>query len=344
MKKIVYIYNPSRAHKILPLLEEWQVFLLKNWQDMWKLLIKPNEITMVIVDSFGRWSILALITSIGLKVPLIVRLRGEVFREAHELVCTQPTLLKWLRYWSRIAIVKFCLWRANMLIFNSEYLAKKMASYSQGKSSAIVYNPYTEIKLSHDNSDTIYNLPKSNIHILTVTNMNLYSKIKPIIDVMDNWLTRFNLEKLDAFWIILGSGRYKTKLKEIIEKKELNDRIILLGWVENTACFYEWCDVLIHLTYLDAFPNVPMEAMMHSKPVITNIDSCGTREQVFNGVNGFVCKNAESFLEALTTYANNADKITEHGQSGKRLVVEKFSILRQKKEINVILKSLINNI
>ncbi|MEJ7718755.1 MAG: glycosyltransferase family 4 protein [Thermoleophilaceae bacterium] len=123
----------------------------------------------------------------------------------------------------------------------------------------------------------------------------------------------------------------------------LQDRVHVLGRVEGVSEVYEWCDVLVHLTGLDAFPSVPMEAMMHEKPVITNVDSCGARELVFDGENGLVVKDSYEFAAALRRYAKDPALRERHGRSGRSFVKENLSVPLLRNQMQRVLRETVSS-
>ena len=216
-----------------------------------------------------------------------------------------------------------------MVICNSEYLARAMKPYLQGKLVKIVHNPCTVAK-PMPALDSGSRLTKEGFRLLTVTNMNLYSKVQPTIEAVCEWMPPHLWEELDIHWAICGSGYHEDRLRATILEKGLEKRVHVLGQVDNVPELYRWCEILVHFTKMDAFPNVPMEAMLHDRPVVTNPDSCGTREQVRDGENGRIVENAESFASVLKQYAENPVLRERHGQAGNRLVREKFSVEAQR--------------
>jgi len=74
--------------------------------------------------------------------------------------------------------------------------------------------------------------------------------------------------------------------------------------------------------------------MMKEKPIITNFDSCGTKEQVFSDLNGILINDKESFIAALYKYAHERNVRQLHGKAGKRVVKEMFSIPIQKEKMH----------
>jgi len=160
------------------------------------------------------------------------------------------------------------------------------------------------------------------------------------MDAID-WIPVNTWKELDIQWIICGAGINQKALVKKIEKYNLECRIHVLGWIKNIEDVLNWCDVLIHLTKMDAFPNVTLEAMMKEKPIITNFDSCGTKEQVFSDLNGIVINDRKSFIEALHKYAYERNVKQVHGKAGKRVVKERFTVSIQKKKMHKALASVL---
>lgn len=338
--QIVYVHNPSRGHKLLPLLEGLTPTSLGTWRDLVSLVrsgdTKPR---VVIIDTFGRWGAFGLFASFVLRSPLVIRLRGEFFREAWERLQGQNGIRRWFKYLSNVILARLCLKKAEMVMFNSRYLAQSMAPYVQRTLWTIVYNPHTEVGTPGSCCDNI-EIPIHGFRLLTITNMNLYSKVEPIVNAIKDWIHPRLWEELDIHWVICGDGYHKSRIQDELRRSDVDHRVHILGWVEDVARFYNWCDVLVHLTKMDAFPNVTMEAMIYGKPIITNVDSCGTREQVYDGVNGFLVKDTETFIEALRIYANNSILRDRHGKAGKALVEKQFSVPVQRQYLRTALKEL----
>lgn len=339
MGKIVYINNPSRAHKLLPLLEGIPVQVIKSWRDLFALrrAVEPN--TMVLIDNLGRFGVLGFGLSILLRAPLVVRLRGEFFREERERVEARLGWFRWVRYWGNNLVARLCLWQARMVICNSRYLEQAMSPYLRNKTTGVVHNPYTALQSAPGGED-VSGVSRQGFRLLTVTNMSLRSKVQPIIDAISEWIPLELWERLDLQWTICGTGYHEERLRTLVAQKGLEQRIYTPGRVKNPTGLYEWCDVLVHLTQMDAFPNVPMEAMVNGKPVVTNVCSCGTREQVFDDHNGFVVSDAESFIGAIRAYAGDRGLRERHAQAGRRLVEENFSVAAQRDEMHRMLSQL----
>lgn len=310
--RVVYMHSPSRkSGKLLPLLEGLPVFSVRGWRDLIRLRPVPGDV--VILDQFGRWALFGLVASLFLRAPLVVRLRGEFFREERERAEARTDLLRWPRYLLNVLLGKLCFRKARLILCNSHYLARATAIHARSEKTAVVLSPYT---LPGDGPSP--ELPqRGGLRLATVSDMVLHSKVRPLFDAIGGWMPPELWEDLDIRWLICGSGYHEERLHALVRKEGLSDRVRVLGRVEGVSEVYEWCDVLVHLTGLDAFPSVPMEAMMHDKPVVTNADSCGTREMVFDEENGIVVRDGPEFATALRRYARDPGLRERHGRAGR---------------------------
>ena len=186
----------------------------------------------------------------------------------------------------------------------------------------IVHNPYTE---PGGQAKPLVDPPRGGLQLLTVTNMNLSAKIQPLYTAIERWVPPQAWEELDIQWVICGSGRHEAHLREFVSARNLDHRVHVMGHVDGISAWYGWCDVMAHLTRMDSFPNVVMEAMAWRRPVITNEDSCGTREQVCDGETGCVVEDGAAFMRALQAYGD-ADLMRRHGEAGWRKLQSEFTV------------------
>lgn len=338
-KKLVYINNPTRAEKLLVLLNEVGFEKVSSLRDIWRLRGERDQLGAVVLDTFGRFGLLGLSASWFLSLPLVCRLRGEFFREEWEQAVARKGVLRWPRYLVSLVIGRTCICVSEKVIVNSHYMLRAMGRYIKGKAIFVVYNPWLPPKGGGTN---FQEFPDGRLNLLTMTNMNLYSKVGPIIEVLKDWITPKLFEEMDAYWIICGKGYHLKRIKELVTAKGLDSRVKIVGWQENRRAYLRWCDVMLHVTNIDAFPNSTMEAMMYSKPVITNTSSCGTLEQIVHGLNGFVIDGRESFMGALRAYSENPDLRGTHGAAGRRMVEEMFSVDKQREAMRAALQGLVD--
>lgn len=336
---VFVVVNPKRFHKLLPLLADFECHRVNGYLNVLRYIrLNNSSNNVVLVDTFGRWGLLALFTSFCLRAPLILRLRGDFHSEIADIMgnsgintrimCRVNLLVAWL-----------CFYFSRGIVVNSKYLLGVMRPIINKKKFAVVYNPFTS--LSKPTISSIA-LPQGGIHLLSVTNMHLIAKVEPLMEAMDNWLCNKDWESLDVHWVVCGGGPFLLKLKELLASRSWGNRVILAGSVNNIATYYEWSDVVVHLTKMDAFPNVPMEAFMSGKPVIANNESCGTLELVLHGVTGQIVHDMESFRYGLGIYAASPSLRQLHAQRGGELVCRNFTVETQRLEMNRFLRSFLD--
>lgn len=335
MRSLFYIWNQSRAHKIIPLLEGYHVVAVRGFKDAFVHFVRRHRGTCVIVDSFGRFGLIGLLLSFLVGAPLVLRLRGDHYREVQDKI----DRVSRIRYVIAKFIADAVLRSSKMIIFNSHYLEGQMRRLSRENLTDVVYNPFTPLKGS-DANEVMDDLPKGDLKLLSVANFNLYTKVEPIFTAIQEWINSEMLESLDIQWVILGKGYHVDSLRTLIRTAGLEKRIHFIGYSQDIGRYYEWCDLMVHLTRMDAFPNCTLEAMAHARPVITNADSCGTLEQVSDRYNGILVHDAGSFIDALNTYANSPELRSEHGKHGREVVEHQFDVVTQRKRMENALQKL----
>lgn len=323
----------------MPLLDGFVVRVLTKLKLSDALQISPTrKPDIVLIDAFGRWGVLGLLLSFLYGARLVVRLRGDYFAELKLKWQDRGSIYRKVRVWMSLSIAKWCLRHAAMVIANSQFLAKHVSVEVPKKRVTVVHNPYVA---KFGTGPAEIQLPTRSMHLLSVTNFDFHPKAWPSIQVMLEWTPAELWEKYDLHWAVCGSGALLEAARRRVYESPIRHRISILGRVSDMPTLYRWADVLVHFTKMDAFPNVTMEAMMLERPIVTNRDSCGVREQVFHGVNGLVVDNIEQWIFSLHTYATNSTLRQTHGAAGRALVEERFTVSAQTKEMRAAIHSLV---
>jgi len=130
---------------------------------------------------------------------------------------------------------------------------------------------------------------------------------KGIVRALNAFASTFDKYK-DIMWFIAGDGPEKEKIKIIIEQKNLQDRIVLLGNQSNPYPYMKNADLYISVSYHEAAPVVYMEAKALGVPVFTT-RTVSSDEMLDDGVNAFICDNSEEgirekFASLMSNRAN----------------------------------------
>lgn len=133
----------------------------------------------------------------------------------------------------------------------------------------------------------------------------------------------------NARFLIVGGAkkeRYKTQLKDLVDRLSLENKIIFTGKIENIPQILAIMDVFVLPTLNEGFSRVIIEAMACAKPVIATSVG-GNSEAVIDGVSGFIIpvNSSEVLAQRVIELIDNKDKMMQMGQKGRERVVNNFS-------------------
>jgi len=125
---------------------------------------------------------------------------------------------------------------------------------------------------------------------------------------------------------IAGTGPLQDKLVSLITELGLQDRVELLGWIDDEELLdhYARCLAVYHAPYDEDYGFVTLEAFGALKPVVTASDSGGVLEFVRDNVNGLVCGAAEprQMARAFDELFENRSRAQELGEKGREAIAE----------------------
>ena len=132
--------------------------------------------------------------------------------------------------------------------------------------------------------------------------------------------------KQESCWLlVVGRDRDEAGYKNLVQRKNLSDRVRFLGGKEDVRPFYAAADCLVLPTRYDPFPNTVLEAFAMGLPAIVS-SRCGAAEIVEEGVNGWVCQPDDApALARLMRAVDQAVRSPDAGAAARR-TAERFGI------------------
>lgn len=141
-------------------------------------------------------------------------------------------------------------------------------------------------------------------------------------------------EKNINFKLKIGGSPQKQYLNEykkilnLIKKYNLENNIELTGWVDNIENFYKSIDIFILPSVYEPFGIVLLEAMIHSKPIISSLAE-GPSEIFKNTKNDFVFPvgDYQKLAELMIKMINNKELAKKLVEENYKMVNEKYSLI-----------------
>jgi glycosyltransferase involved in cell wall biosynthesis len=179
--------------------------------------------------------------------------------------------------------------------------------------------------------------------IIDIAEFTKGKNLSSLIEVFSRVLNHNCNSKL----LIVGDGILFKEISDILERKELKDKIILPGWRSDIPEILCMSNLFAFTSIREGLPKSVMEAMAMGKPVVAyNIR--GVRDLVEDGINGFLIPfgDTEAFAEKIIYLMEHPEVAKEMGKRGREKILKEFSldvVLPQMKEFyESILKSPIN--
>ena len=249
--------------------------------------IKPDAI-------FSSHSHLNALLGLLKKIKLIkTRL---VFRESNYLSLQQSMVSSIYEKYIITWLIKFSYKSADHLICQTQEMKEDIYTFfpSWDVPTSVIHNPITHIPpfisdLPKKIIITIGRLEKQKNHKLLIL---AYNKIKDVIP--------HNL-------VIIGEGRERSKLEQLIDKYGLKKRVFLKGFIEDPWLEYKNSALFVLTSNYEGFPNVLIEAMANSTTVISSDCPSGPKEIIQHGVNGllFPVKEVDSLAKLMLSLLLN---------------------------------------
>ncbi len=136
----------------------------------------------------------------------------------------------------------------------------------------------------------------------------------------------------NAIYLIGGNGPLKTDYEKYIKENKLEDKVVLLGRIDDCDLdsYYKACDIYLFPSVMqsEAFGIVQLEAMKYGKPVINTKLGTGVNYVSLHGTTGLTVEpaNVDQLSSAINKLLNNEELRLQYGQAAKERVKNLFNI------------------
>jgi glycosyltransferase involved in cell wall biosynthesis len=132
---------------------------------------------------------------------------------------------------------------------------------------------------------------------------------------------------LDAELVLVGGGDadYKRSLEELVRREQLDGRVFFTGCLDDPAAVMNTATLVLVCSQSEAFPRVPIEAMLLGKAVIGT--RCGgTMEQIHHGVTGWLYEpgDVRELVRLIRSALEDPERLRQVGSAAHAWASERF--------------------
>lgn len=131
----------------------------------------------------------------------------------------------------------------------------------------------------------------------------------------------------NVVFMLVGIGEFESEIKDIIEERKLENHVILAGFQENIADYYELFDIYLSTALYEGLPYTLIEAMRAGLPaVVSNVT--GNNELILNKKNGFLYPvgDIDAAVMALESLIENKAIRISQSSSASNLFTQEFTL------------------
>lgn len=138
---------------------------------------------------------------------------------------------------------------------------------------------------------------------------------------------KFSTQVPDAKLVMIGDGTLRESLEQWVAARKLQEKVVFLGWRKDGSLLMNLCDVIVHPTLQEAFPQTMIEVMVLKVPLVITPVS-GAVDVIKDEENGYLVpvQSSEAILEKLIAVHDNSQKSREVGEEACAFVKRNLSI------------------
>ncbi|MHC5611062.1 MAG: glycosyltransferase [Nostoc sp.] len=131
----------------------------------------------------------------------------------------------------------------------------------------------------------------------------------------------------NALLIIVGIGKLKSDIEELVKELQIESNVIFLGARSDVVALMNAADAYLMSSALEGMPIVLLEAAATQLPIVST-DVGGTRETILDGESGFLVpsKNPQVLAEVMSKMMAIPEvERLQMGQKGREFVLANYS-------------------
>lgn len=133
------------------------------------------------------------------------------------------------------------------------------------------------------------------------------------------------MERRDLHFVLAGIGPDQKRLEHFVNEAGLGHAVVFAGFREDMLSLYNSVDLVVQSSYTEGMPNVVLEALLMSVPVIAT-DVGGTGEVVEHQHTGVLIPpgDVQALITAMHDFLNNRTRHETMARAGRERILERF--------------------
>lgn len=218
---------------------------------------------------------------------------------------------KWLRM-----LTNHCTRKMDGIIFQTEEQTKY---FPRAKKSFVLHNPVNPDMLA-----TSYQYRDSVKCIATFGRLSKQKNHSLLINAFYELVDKYP----EIILKIYGDGEERENLQNLIEEKNLVDRVQLMGNTKDVKGKMQESDIFVLSSDFEGLPNALIEAMAMGIPCVSTACPTGPRDLIVNGKNGLLlpCGDTKAMRDAIEQMILDESFRKKCGQNGKLKIKKGYHI------------------
>lgn len=183
-----------------------------------------------------------------------------------------------------------------------------------------------KFRMDKERGETIkreLNIPSNAV---VIGNIAVFRKQKGLEDWVKAFKKITDKEK-DVYGVLVGAGTEEEKIKEIIEKYDLSDKLKLPGLQTDTVAYFSAMDIFMMSSLFEGLPIALLEAMSMECAIVST-KAGGVVEAIRNEKDGFLCEvgDHEKLASLTLSLVGNKEKMLQMQKAARERVERNFSL------------------
>lgn len=252
------------------------------------------------------------------RLPMVSRFQGTLMTERQKMPLAR---IRFHKHVAGLSVPADLVIMTNDGTLGRDYLlelghpAEKIRFWMNGVDRSIMDSPAGDVREE-------LGIPAGAPVLLTVSRLSFWKRVDRAVRLVGELKRRND----PSYLVIVGTGHEERALRELCEREDVRDRVILAGAVarDDLASYYATADLLLSLYDFSNLSNPVIEAMLLGTPLLA-YDIGGTADLVHDGVNGVLTATPDdtpALADTVQSLLTDEARLRQLGSSARRWAQE----------------------